>query len=438
MNKIITILSYRFYVGEFLILFLTFFLMEGIFSWIFIRNSLIIEGHQKLLGILIYGFMLYKFGDLKKSERIIITVFSLLMLRLVLESLVKYNSFFKQLTMFTVMFPIVYIVFIKYIMRKMDVDLLEFLAKFYLITYLVFMALFGRGFSFSLEMVEMGDYGPFSGDVRIIHASHIFMMIIPLLWYLNQLLDTKKRKYILPLVICFGLIIVHQHRSVWSSTCVALFFYFISSIRNKIQNLSRIANLTIAAFIAVLVVCFFIANLMPGFIGFLSERFSEIFNPAKEGSTGNFRIEQREVYFQYFLDRPIFGWTFEGFEMPNPLVDWWPENSGQHFHEGYMEMLFYHGIVGLVFKYGFLVYLLFKAFSKNLSRESVILIAFCCSGLLFSFNYVLPLIFWGVVGMCMFYIEKDNDKLLDGNLNVYEKSAEEFAYLNNSKTIGQV
>ena len=155
-------------------------------------------------------------------------------------------------------------------------------------------------------------------------------------------------------------------------------------------------------------ICYiFITNLFPGFLDFLGSRFSEIFDPSKEGSTGNFRIEQRETYFKLFLQKPIFGWTYKGFEMPNPLVDWWPAGTGQHFHEGYMEMLFYHGIVGLLFKYSILLYFLIAIWSKKLSSQTRVLIAFCISGLLFSLNYVLPIIFWGHVGLCLYYIEKD-------------------------------
>jgi O-antigen ligase len=112
------------------------------------------------------------------------------------------------------------------------------------------------------------------------------------------------------------------------------------------------------------------------------------------------------VYFMLYVQRPVFGWTFEGFDMPNPLVNWWPAHSGQHFHEGYMEMLFYLGAVGLLLKYSFLFYLLYKMFSKKLSEDSIILISFCLSGLIFSFSYVLPTVFWGVVGVCLYYIEK--------------------------------
>ncbi len=407
MNTVLKIFNYRFYVKEFLLLFFTFFLMEGIFSWLFIHNSIIIEGYQKVLSIFIYGFILFRFNHLKRGERIFVGLFTLVMIKLVLESLTKYDTLFRQLTMFTVLFPVIFTLFIKYVIRSMEIDLLEFMAKFYIITYLVFMVLFGRGFSFSLESVDMEDYGPFSGDTRIIHASHIFMMIVPLLWFLNEFIKTKKNKFLFPFLLCLVLILVHQHRSVWSSALVALFFYFMAMVRNRTLKISGLWGVLIGAGGLMLLAYFFVSNLFPGFIDFLSSRFSEILDPSKEGSTGNFRIEQRQVYFNLFLQRPIFGWTFEGFEMQNPLVDWWPEMTGQHFHEGYIEMLFYQGIVGLLLKFSFLIYLLVKIFSKRLSSQSIILTAFGISGLIFSFNYVLPLIFWGHVGMCLYYLEKD-------------------------------
>jgi hypothetical protein len=387
--------------------------MEDIFAWIFIRNSVYIQSYQKALSLLIYGFVLYKYNYLKKGERICLILFTVVMLRLVLESLFKFDSFFKQLTMFTVLFPVVYILFIKYILRTMELDLLEFMAKFYLITYLVFMVLFGRGFSFSLEAVEMDDYGPFSGDSRVMHATHVFMIIIPFLWYLNQYITTRRNVFLLPVFLCVLIILVHQHRSVWSSTMVALFFYFIASLRNGVQSYAGAGKLGFGIVAVLLLSYFFASTLAPDFVDFLGSRFSEIFDPSKEGSTGNFRIEQREVYSEMFWDRPIFGWTFEGFEMPNPLVDWWPEMTGQHFHEGYMEMLFYLGIVGLLLKYYYVFYLLYKIFSKNLSDQSIILASFGISGLLFSLNYVLPLIFFGHIGMCLYYFDRDEEWVAD-------------------------
>ena len=415
MTTTIRILKESFHWKNFLLLFFCFLLTEGIFSWLFIRNSLVIEGYTKLLGIGIYAFMLSRYRTLEKDERIYLFLFTAVMLRLVGESVIKYDTLFRQLTLFTVLFPVVYVVFTKYLLRITGMDPLPFFAKFYLLIYTIFMILFGRGFSFNLALTDMTDYGPFSGDTRIIHASHILMMIVPLLWYTHRYVITGMGKYLLPVTFCVVVILLHQHRSVWSSALVAVFFYFIAVIRNGMLQTGRLTKILIIVTGVAAISYFFAANLLPGFVDFLSDRFSEILNPAREGSTGNFRLEQREVYGRLFLQRPIFGWTFEGFEMPNPLVDWWPPLSGQHFHEGYMEMLFYLGIAGLLLKYSFLFYLLLKVFSKNITGHSIILAAFCISGLVFSFNYVLPLIFWAVTGMAMYYIEQDKLNLNSNN-----------------------
>ena len=161
---------------------------------------------------------------------------------------------------------------------------------------------------------------------------------------------------------------------------MALCIYLFAISRNKENVVPKFLKLGAATVIVLFIVYYFIINIDPHFLTFLSDRFSEIFHPAKENSTGDFRIQQSEVYGKMFFKRPVFGWTFEGFEMPNPMVDWWPPMSGQHFHEGYIEMLFYEGITGFLLKYVFLFYLVIKMFSKKLSSQSVILIAFGVSG----------------------------------------------------------
>lgn len=406
----IKISNYRFELQEFLILFFTYFLMENIFSWLCMPVSIILLAYEKLLSIGIYGFMLYKLKDLTTSEKVYLGLFTLILIRMVFESMYKFNTPFQQFTLFTVLFPVVYTIFIKYVLRLYDLNILEFMAKFYLFTYIVIMVIYGRGFSFSLESVDMDDYGPFSGDSRIVHARSIFTMIIPLLYYMHRYIVSRKWGYLVPFVFCFAIILLHQHRSVWSSALVAMFFYFVSSLITGKISVSRFSQITIVTLFVGAIVVFALSSFLPGFIDFMVDRFSEILDPAREDGTGSFRRLQRETYFPMFLERPVFGWTFEGFNLPNPLVDWWPEKSGQHFHEGYMEMLYYHGVVGLILKYSFLPYMVVKAFSKKLSGESMILVAFSISGIVFSFSYVLPLVFWGHVGMCLYYLEKDSLK----------------------------
>ena len=407
MNRVIKIFNYQFYVKEFIVIFFTLLLMENIFSWLVMPVSVIVLMYEKLLSIVLFAFILYNFNNLKRNEKIYIGLMMVILIRLMFDSMINYGTIFQQLTMFTVLFPVAFTIYVKCISRSLDLDLLEFMAKFYLVLYVVFMAVYGRTFSFSLEMVTMDDYGPFSGDSRIIHARSIFMMIVPLIFFLNQYLKLGKTKYLAAFLFCFVVILIHQHRSVWASALFALGAYLFMAVRNNIIPMGKVARLALGSILALAVVTFVVSQVFPTALPFLGERFSEIFDPAREDGTGKFRADQRATYFPMALERPFFGWTFEGFEMKNPLVDWWPAKSGQHFHEGYMEMLFYHGFFGLFLKYSYVIYLGYKAFSKKLSQESVVLIAFSLAGLLFSFSYVLPLIYWGHVGICLYYLERE-------------------------------
>jgi hypothetical protein len=415
MNYTFRIGSYEFEVKEILLLFFTFFLMENIFSWLVLPVSTIILMYEKLLSILLFGVVIYNFRKLEQSEKIYLGLMGVFMVRMIFESMINYGSVFQQLTLFTILFPVAYIVFVKWICRTYDFDILELLAWFYLGLYIVFMVIYGRGFSFSLEQVEMDDYGPFSGDSRVIHARSIFMMILPLLWFLNEYISKGKTKALIPLLFCLMVIVIHQHRSVWASSLFALGVYFLISMRNNQISLSSGVKTFLGAVIGTALLLFIVAQIFPGALEFFADRFSEILDPAKEDGTGKFRADQRRVYFPMAMERPFFGWTFEGFEMKNPLVDWWPAKSGQHFHEGFMEMLFYHGFFGLILKYFYVLYLGWKGFSRNLDSKVIILIAFSVSGLLFSLSYVLPLIYWGVIGLALYYLERS------------EKEPEEFS-----------
>ena len=200
MNRVIKIFGYQFYLKELLVIFFSYLLMENIFSWLVLPNSVILLMFEKIMSLLIFGFVLYNFTNLKKNEKIYIGVFCFVILRLVFESMFKYGNMFQQLTLFSVLFPVVFTIYIKCICRSLELDLLEFLAKFYICIYIIIMIIYGRGFSFSLQSVEMNDYGPFSGDSRIIHARSILMMIIPLLWFFSKFLETYKIKYLLPFI----------------------------------------------------------------------------------------------------------------------------------------------------------------------------------------------------------------------------------------------
>src|SRR4051794_29904779 len=120
MNSVIRVFNYNFYVKEFLILFFSYLFMEPIFSWIFTPVSAIVQSHQKIVSFIIYGCMLYYLPRLAPKERVYIIIVTLLLIRLVFVSLFQYGTVFQQLTMFYVIFPVVYTVFVNYLCRTWE------------------------------------------------------------------------------------------------------------------------------------------------------------------------------------------------------------------------------------------------------------------------------------------------------------------------------
>jgi len=403
----------RSYVQEILLLIFGYLFYEQVFSWLLIPDSRPIQIYQKAASIVIFGVVLWYIREFRPFERIVIVLFTLLVAKLLFESLWLYDTLFKQFTLYSVIFPVVFMFFVKFILKRMQVDVLGFVAKFYLLIYVIFMVAYGRDFSLGLEQIEMDDYGPYSGDTRIVHARSVYMLIIPLLYFLYRFLKNGRYIQLLPCLVCFVAIVIHQHRSVWSSALLAMIIFSVLLFRRNDFRRHHLVDLCILSVSVVALMLFFVYELRPDILSYLGERFEEIFDPSREGSTGNFRIEQTLVYTDYIIEKPILGWSFEGYALPNPLVDWWEEGTGHHFHQGFIEILFYHGVVGLVLKYGVLFYILGKSFFIRPSPALVVLIPFCVSGLLFSFNYVLPLVFWGHVGMCLYYLEINTENSHD-------------------------
>jgi len=190
MTTSVKLFNYRIYLPELLIIIFSYLIVEKCFAWFFTQNAYINVVAVKALSLLIYGYILIDHKNLNLQEKIYVGLFSVFIVKLILQSLIEFQVPFRNFEVYTVLFPIIYTVFIKSVMRRMNADLLGFIAGFYLVTYLVFMALFGHQFSFSLEHIEPNS-GPFSGDTRIIHAHSIFMMIIPFLWYLNKFITKQ-------------------------------------------------------------------------------------------------------------------------------------------------------------------------------------------------------------------------------------------------------
>lgn len=408
----IRVLNYQIYLKEFLILFICFFFSDECFAWLFVRDAYLSEVASKALGLMFWGLSLCLARRMKVDEQVYLGIFTVWIVYLVLQSMLYFQKPFVHFQIYTVFYPVIYVIFLKYVFRTLSLDILGFMVRFHLVVYVLFMLFFGRDFSFSLAQTSYSG-GPFSGDSRIIHAQTLLVIIIPYLWYLHQFILKRRFSDFVFFTVCFVILLLHQHRSVWTATIVATVAYFFMLWRNSSKGIKGTGVfLTVTG---VLLVCalYFIVTIAPEFLNFFGMRFAEILNPEKTQGTGGFRLEQSKVYMVFILQRPLFGWGFYGYEMKNPLVSWWTDNTGHHFHQGYVEMLFYHGGLGLLFKYSSILFAFWKSFSRRLSNQSIILIAYVVSGLVFSFSYVLPLMFWGYAALCWHYIDntKNGDRV---------------------------
>ena len=388
---------------KFLLCFLLLLLNVETISYLLLRDDAVIAFYQKALSSMVVVGSCFLFLTWTKKDRLCFGFFMLLLAKLVIESLVGFSSPLIYPSVLAVIFPFLYVYFIKNLFRHLNVDVLNVLMATIIIGYVLFMLFFGGDFDFSNAPVPEQEGGPFSGDTRILHANSIFLLVLPFLYCLNKMFSSR-RTYLSIAGLCFSLIVilVHQHRTVWVAAILSssILMYLNGGNKKTLRKLLLLV-LVIAGVFTILLFT------IPGLSQLLAERFVDVLDPLNEDNTGGFRYLQILAYLNYFIQKPLFGWTFAGFELPNPfLADNWEEGSGHHFHDAYIEVLFYFGITGLLLKF-FPLYTIARRIKRRLSDQSKVLAAFCISGFLYSFSYSLPLIFWGIVGLCLYYIERD-------------------------------
>lgn len=388
---------------KFLIAFFILILGTDTISYLVLGTDTLVASYQKILfsTVLFLSFIL--FFKWRKTDRICFLLFILLLAKLVIESVTVYHSPLVYPSVLAVMLPFLYVYFVKNLFRRLNIDILEILIVSIFLGYFAFMLFYGHDFDFTNTPLVQ-DAGPFSGDARILHANSILLIVLPFLYFLNKMFSQKKTYFaIAGFAVSFIIIIIHQHRTVWLTAIFAsVMLLFLNGYNKKmLRKLLVFTLITVCIFILLIVV-------VPGMSQLLTERFMDVLDPLNEDNTGGFRYLQILAYLNYFIQKPLFGWTFSGFELPNPFIENWESGTGQHFHDAYIEVLFYFGITGLLLKF-FPLYSVARKmkWKAQLSDKSKVLAAFSISGFLYAFSYVPPLIFWGIVGVCLYYIDKD-------------------------------
>lgn len=389
--------------SKFLLTFFFLILAADTISYLVFQSDIIVALYQKILSFCVLTISAFIFFKWPRSDRKIFLLFLLILIKLVIESMINYGTPLVYPSVLAVIFPVAYVYFAKNLFDRLDVNVIPVLVSFIFLGYFLFMILHGHEFDFSNTPLILDETGPYSGDTRILHANSILLLVLPFLYFLNKLLTGQKSTAaVAGFATALIIILIHQHRTVWLTTMLSsgILLFLQGSMAKMLKN-AVFFVLGLISFLIILIV------VIPGFGQLLIERFSDVFDPLNEDNTSGFRYLQILSYLNYYIEKPLFGWGFAGFDLSNPFSDAWEEGTGHHFHNAYIEILFYFGIAGLLLKYYPLYSIARKMRRSVLTNNSKVLCAFCVSGFLYSFSYVPPPIFWGIVGLCLYNVERD-------------------------------
>jgi hypothetical protein len=323
-----------------------------------------------------------------------------------LESYYRYGSFFQYPHVFSKLLAIFVMFFLYHFAKSIHNK------QFSVINYLIF-------FTFIINLIwlkrDILSIGAFLGTIRGFTSPSVFMLVVPLLFFINSYFSNKTFISLSLFLILLGLIIFLNHRSVWigSLTALAINFLLLKKTDIKIALTDFMPIITIPTIVLILISSLVIsAN--PEIIDTVVERVSDIQN-AKTQGTGSWRLEQFNSYWPFIQENILFGMRFEGFELPIQFYQAdagtavFIDGTGHHFHSFYVDRLFYLGFIGLILFILPVFYLIIKAFKKPiLTSKEVILVSYIIAGLFYGISYNLPAYFFGFLGIAINFIERES------------------------------
>ncbi len=134
------------------------------------------------------------------------------------------------------------------------------------------------------------------------------------------------------------------------------------------------------------------------------ESINGILDP-KEDNTGSWRLEQSEHYMALVPERPILGWRYEGYDRGEVMRHEDFPDKGTIIHSQYVDQLYNYGAVGLAINLLLILGTLYVLYSgkRSYSIEQLVLFGFLAGGLVYGISYQLPVYYWGLLGLGMFY-----------------------------------
>jgi hypothetical protein len=250
----------------------------------------------------------------------------------------------------------------------------------------------------------------FAENERGFQSSSAYMIVLISLYCLNRYLTKGGMIVLFGFFLSLPLIIFLQHRSVWIATVVALPLNLLLMRRAPGAGYSfrKVVMLVVLpGILGSLGVTGIVLN-NPEVITRLQTNMEDMANADKQG-TGSWRLKQLESYVPLVQDRPIAGWRLEGFEVPMQFYDpsndqpMWPDHTGHHFHNFYLDRAFYFGIIGILMVVLVpIIRVVQRLFQRGPMRpDTAMLIAFFGCLLVFGTSYDWSTYHFGLLGLML-------------------------------------
>ena len=239
-------------------------------------------------------------------------------------------------------------------------------------------------------------------------AAYLFVPIT--LYCLNRYLTHGSITMLFSFFFCLPLIIFLQHRSVWIATAIAVPIDILLLRRAPGARFSFpkvLALVALPAILGSLGVTMLVLN-NPEVVTRMQTNVEDMANADKQG-TGSWRLKQLESYVPLVQERPLAGWRLEGFEVPMQFYDpssdqpMWPDHTGHHFHNFYLDRAFYFGIIGIAMVLLIpIVRVVQRLFQRGPMRpDTALWIAYFACLLVFSTSYDWSTYHFGLLGLLL-------------------------------------
>ena len=250
----------------------------------------------------------------------------------------------------------------------------------------------------------------FAENERGFGSSSAYLFVPIALYCLNRYLTHGGIVILLCFFLCLPLILFLQHRSVWIATAVAIPLDLLLLRRAPAARFS-LPKLTMLLMLPTILGSLGVTVLVldnPEVVTRMQTNVEDLANADKQG-TGSWRLKQLESYLPLVQERPMAGWRLEGFELPMQFYDpssdqpMWPDRTGHHFHNFYLDRAFYFGVIGIAMV---LLVPIIRIGQRLWQRDpmrpdTALLIAYFGCLLVFSASYDWSTYHFGLIGLLL-------------------------------------